>query len=328
MRLALKLGAATALLGMVVAFAPAANAVDQNLPAYQASPGIAGQITSVGSDTLGNAVALWAKGFEGLYPGAKIMIEAKGSATAPPALLEGRSQFGPMSRPMTAEELDAFQKKFGYPVTSFRVAVDALAVYVNKDNPIACLTTQEVKRIFSTNRVSAFGPDIHSWGDAGVAGEFESQPIVLFGRNNISGTYEFFKQIALSGGEYKPEITQEPGSEAVVQNVASNRFAIGYSGIGYKTDGVRAVPLALFPGATCYDTSAEATYSGRYPLARYLYIYVNKSPNQPIDPLAAEFIKYIQSKDGQLGTEKSGFYPITNKMREEDLKRLGIAVTQ
>jgi phosphate transport system substrate-binding protein len=315
---------ATAFAANLVAIT-AAIALDANLPAYQAVSGISGQIKSVGSDTLNNEMALWAKGFEGQYPGMTIEIEGKGSATAPPALLEGASQFGPMSRPMTADEIGAFERKYGYKVARFRVAVDALAVYVHKDNPILCLTLQQLDQIFSSTRQGSGGKSIKTWGDIGMTGEWTTKPISLYGRNSISGTYEFFKQTALYGGDYREDVKQQPGSEAVVQSVANDKFAIGYSGLGYKTDGVRTVPLAAFYGAKCYDTTAEATYSGKYPIARYLYIYLNKKPNEPLDPLRAEFIKYILSKDGQTQTEEGGYFPITNEIREHDLAALGIS---
>jgi phosphate transport system substrate-binding protein len=315
------------LAGVVVAYllaTSAAVALDQNLPAYKAANGVGGQLKSVGSDTLGNAMGLWAKGFGERYPDAKFAIEEKGSATAPAALVEGTAQFGPMSRSMTSAESEAFEKKYGYKVSYVAVAVDALAVYVNKDNPIRCLTMEQVDQIFSANRKGSGGKSIDTWSDAGLTGEWAAKPITLYGRNDISGTYSFFKEIALFDGDYKQQVKQQVGSEAVVQNVAADKFAIGYSGIGYKTDGVRTVPLAVSFGRQCYDTSAEATYSGNYPIARYLYIYFNKKPNEPLDPLRGEFIKYVLSKDGQAQTEKSGFYPLTNDMREKELKRLGL----
>jgi phosphate transport system substrate-binding protein len=301
----------------------AAIALDANLPAYQAVGGISGQIKSIGSDTLNNEMALWAKGFEGQYPGVK--IEGKGSATAPPALLEGASEFGPMSRPMNADEIAVFEKKYGYKPTHFRVAADALAVYVNKDNPILCLTMQQLDQIFSSTRQGSGSRSIDTWGDVGMTGEWATKRSSINGRNSISGTYEFFKKTVLYGGDYKENVKQQPGSEAVVQNVANDKFAIGYSGLGYKTDGVRTVPLAAYYGAECYNTTAEATYSGKYPIARYLYIYLNKKPDEPLDPLRAEFIKYILSKDGQMLTEEGGYFPITNEIREHDLDTLGIS---
>jgi phosphate transport system substrate-binding protein len=224
---------------------------------------------------------------------------------------------------MTAGEVEAFEKKYGYKATGFRVAVDALAVYVHKDNPIECLTLQQLNRIFSsTYKVAGVG-NIKTWGDVGLAGEWATKPISLYGRNTISGTYEFFREIALNNGDYKDEVKQQPGSEAVIDGVAGDRSAIGYSGLGYKTNGVRTVSLSSHNGGKCYDTSAEATLSGDYPIARYLYIYLNKKPSEQLDTLRSEFIKYVLSKDGQTQTEMGGSYPITNAIREEDLKKLG-----
>ncbi len=259
-----------------------------------------------------------------LYPNVKIEVRGEGSVTATPALVDGIAQFGPMSRPMSNDEVQAFVDKFGYKAAHFRVAVDALAIYVNKDNPIRCLTVQQVNRIFSVNRRAAFGGDISTWGQAGLTGDWATQPIVLYGRNTISGTYGFFKEMALLDGDFKPSVRQQSGSEEVVQHVANEKYAIGYSGIGFKTAGVRAVPLALADGLQCYDTSPEMTYAGKYPFARLLYVYLNKKPNELLDPLRAEFIKYIQSKDGQTQTERGGFYSITAKDRQEDQKLLGL----
>jgi len=312
-----------AMIANVVAIS-AALALDPGLPAYQTAPGISGRIRSVGSDTLNNEMALWAKGFGDRYPDVRIDIEGKGSATAPPALLEGTSQFAPMSRPMTAEEVDAFVTKYGYKPSGFRVAVDALAVYVNKDNPIPCLAMPQLNRIFSSTRKVTGGNDIRTWGGAGLTGDWATKPITLYGRNSISGTYEFFREMVLYSGDYKQGVKEQVGSEEVVKNVASDKYAIGYSGLGFKTEGVRTVPLSTYLGGQCYDTSAESTMSGNYPIARYLYVYVNKKPGQPLDPLRSEFIKYILSKEGQMQTERGGFYPITNDIREDDLKRFGI----
>ncbi len=312
-------------LAVNVVVATSAIALDQSLPAYRPVSGLSGSIKSVGSDTLGHEMTLWAKAFGSLYPDVKLHIEAAGSATAPGALLEGASQFGPMSRPMTAEESAAFEAKYGYKLSRFRVAVDALAVYVNKDNPIPCLTLPQVSGIFSSNRKAPGSVNNRTCGDLGLTGDRAGRPIALYSRNTLSGTYEYFRETALYGGDYKPGIKLLPGSEAVVQSVAGDKFAIGYSGIGYKTDGVRTVPLASYYGGTCYDAAAEPTLSGKYPIARYLYVYVNKKPAQALDPLRAEFIKYILSKDGQEQTEKGGFYSITNEIREQELTKLGIS---
>ena len=326
MRLTTLLAAGAAALAVVSATSTL-KALDEGLPAYRPIGSLSGHLKSVGSDTLGHEMALWAAAFEKLYPDVKVDVEAAGSATAPQALFDGKSQFGPMSRPMTIGETTAFEGKYGYKVSSFRVAVDALAVYVNKNNPVPCLTLPQLSGIYSVNRKAPGSVNIKTWGELGLTDEWAAQPITLYSRNTISGTYEYFRETALFGGDYKPEIKQEPGSEAVVQNVAADKFGIGYSGIGYKTDGVRAVPLASYYGARCHEPSADVTLSGKYPIARYLYVYLNKKPNQSLDPLRAEFAKYILSRDGQEQTERGGFYPITNEIRDVELTKLGIPAT-
>ena len=302
----------------------AALALDQNLPPYQTVDGLSGYLKSIGSDTLHNEMLRWSNAFMALYPNVKIEVKGEGSVTATPALVDGLAQFGPMSRPMTNDEVHAFTEKYGYKAAHFRVAVDALAIYVNKDNPVPCLTVHQVNRMFSLNGRGAFGRGISTWGEVGLKGDWAKQPIVLYGRNTISGTYGFFKEIALLDGDFKPSVRQQSGSEEVVQHVANEKYAVGYSGIGYKTAGVRAVPLALAEGAECHDTSPETTYAGKYPFARYLYVYLNKKPNESLNPLRAEFIKYIQSKDGQTETEQGGFYSITATDRQQDQEMLGL----
>jgi phosphate transport system substrate-binding protein len=187
------------------------------------------------------------------------------------------------------------------------------------------LTLQQLDQIFSATRQGSGSRSIDTWGGVGMTGEWATKPIAIYGRNSLSGTYEFFRSTVLYNGEYKESVKQQPGSAEVVRNAADDKYAIGYSGLGYKTEGVRTVPLAAFYGAQCYNTTAEATYSGKYPVARYLYIYLNKAPDEPLDPLRAEFIKYILSKDGQTLTEEGGYFPISNEIREHELETLGIS---
>lgn len=319
----MKLSTLATALALHTALTTAALALDQALPTYQPAGKLSGALKSVGSDTLNHEMELWAAGFKAIYPGVKIEIEGKGSATAPPALLAGAAQFGPMSRLMNGEEASAFEKKYGYRATSIAVAVDALAIYVNKDNPIQCVTAEQLNRIFSKTHKVSGGDNIDTWGQLGLTGEWAKQPISMYGRNTISGTYEFFRGQVLYDGEFKDAVQQQVGSEAVVQAVARDKYGIGYSGIGYRTEGVRAVPVAVHYGSKCYDTSPENTYAGRYPIARFLYIYLNKKPNEPLDGLHAEFIKYVLSKDGQVQVENGGYYTITTEVREHNLKKLG-----
>ncbi len=296
--------------------------VDATLPSYKAVSGVSGNLSSVGSDTLNNLMTLWAETLNKFYPNVKIQIEGKGSSTAPPALIAGTAQLGPMSRSMKGTEIDAFEKKFGYKPTAIRTAVDALAVFVNKDNPITCLTMEQVDAIFSKSRRYGYKEDIKTWGQLGLSGDWAGRPISLFGRNSASGTYGFFKEHALKNGDYKDEVKEQPGSASVVQGVTVDRYAIGYSGIGYSTAGVRPVPVAEKAGAACVEATADNAYAGKYPLSRFLFIYVNKAPGKPLDPLTREFAKLVLSKEGQEVVIKDGFFPIPNSVAKDELGKI------
>src|SRR5262247_748988 len=285
--------------------------LDPALTPYQTVSGVSGNISSVGSDTLNNLMTHWAESFQRFYPNAKVQIEGKGSSTAPPALISGTAQLGPMSRQMKGSEVDQFEKKYGYKPTPIRTSVDALAVFVNKDNPIKCLSFSQVDAIFSKSRRQGAKDDIRTWGQLGLTGEWASRPISLYGRNSASGTYGFFKEHTLKNGDFKDEVKEQPGSASVVQGITVDRFAMGYSGIGYATAGVRAVPLAEKEGAKCYEADADNAYAGSYPLARFLYVYVNKAPGKTLDPLTREFVKLVLSKEGQEAVIKDGYFPVT-----------------
>lgn len=295
--------------------------VDPALPRYKAVRGVSGNLSSVGSDTLNNLMTLWAETLNKFYPNVKIQIEGKGSSTAPPALISGTAQLGPMSRPMKGTETDAFEKKFGYKPTPIRTAVDALAVFVNKDNPIKCLTMAQVDAIFSKSRRAGHKENIQTWGQLGLTGDWADRPISLFGRNSASGTYGFFKEHVLKNGDYKDELKEQPGSATVVQGVAVDRYAIGYSGIGYTTPDVRAVPLVEKAGGPCVEATATNAYSGKYPLSRFLFVYVNRTPGKHLDPLTSEFIRLLLSKEGQEVVIKDGFFPIPNSVAKEELSK-------
>lgn len=283
--------------------------VDPAIKPYTSVSGVSGNLNSIGSDTLNNLMALWAEGFRAIYPNVNIQIEGKGSTTAPPALIEGTAQLAPMSREMKGSEKDKFEKKYGYKPTEIKVSIDALAVYVHKDNPLMSLSLQQVDSIFSsTNRLG--GKPITTWGEVGLTGEFANRPISLFGRNSASGTYGFFKDVALGKGDYSTRVKEQPGSSAVVQGVASDIYAMGYSGIGYKTSGVKVLALAAKPGAKAYEANPENALSGDFPLARFLYIYVNKDPKKPMDKLTKEFLNFVLSKQGQEVVAKDGYFPM------------------
>ena len=299
--------------------APAANevvTVDAKLPDYAVASGVSGNLNSVGSDTLNNLMTFWSEGFKAKYPNVNIQVEGKGSGTAPVALTSGSAQVGPMSREMKSSEVAAFAGKFGHKPSKVAVAIDALAVFVHKDNPVKGLSLSQVDGIFSSTRKRG-GQDINTWGDAKVTGAFAGKTISAFGRNSASGTYGFFKDNALKNGDYKSSIKEQPGSSSVVQGVAADLGAIGYSGIGYKTSGVKALPLASEDNAPFVEANYANCLNGTYPLARYLYVYVNKAPSKDMDKLTSEFMTFILSKQGQEITIKDGYFPLPADVASE-----------
>ena len=303
----------SAIIALVIVFAAGmASAqtveVDAGIPAYTKTSGVSGNINSVGSDTMNNLMTLWCEGFTKDYPNVKCQIEGKGSSTAPPALIEGTAQFGPMSRAMKSKEIDEFEKAFGYKPTEVPTSIDALAVFVNKDNPIECLTIEQVDAVFSKNRKCGGAEDIATWGQLGLTGDWANVPISMYGRNSASGTYGYFKKKALCKGDYKNTVKEQPGSASVVQGITEDKGGIGYSGIGYITSGVKAIQLAKKDG--CAEPNLENIVSKKYPLGRYLYLYVNKKPNEQLDPLRLEFLKYVLSKEGQEVVVKDGYLPL------------------
>jgi len=310
---------ATSVLGWIAL----AGSLSASLPASaEAVKGVSGNLNSIGSDTLNNLMTLWAEAFQKQYPNVKIQIEGKGSSTAPPALISGTAQLGPMSRLMKPEEIDGFEKQYGYKPTPIRVAVDGLAVFVNKDNPLTELTMAQVDAIFSKTRKGGAAEDVTTWGQLGLKGAWAAKPISLYGRNSASGTYGYFKEHALYKGDYKDTVKEQPGSAAVVQGITADKFAVGYSGIGYKTSDVKSLKLAAKDGGEFVSDDAEHVYSGKYPLARFLYVYVNKASDKPLDPVAQQFLLFVLSKEGQEIVIKDGYLPLLGKHVAEELPKL------
>ena len=316
--------ALTAFVAITANVATAEPKVDEALNDYAVASGVSGNLSSVGSDTLANLMTLWAEDYKRFYPNVNIQIQAAGSSTAPPGLTEGTSNIGPMSRKMKDKEIAAFEERYGYKPTAVPVAIDALAVFAHKDNPIKGLSIEQVDAIFSSNRKCGAKDTINTWGDLGLTGEWARRDIQLFGRNSVSGTYGYFKKKALCKGDFKSNVNEQPGSASVVQSITQSLNGIGYSGIGYITTGVRALPLAKGGSSNYVEATAETAISGKYPLARFLYVYVNKHPNKPLSPLEGEFLKMVLSKVGQKVVVKDGYIPLPAKVAEKTLKSLGM----
>lgn len=311
-----------AIIGIVFTVLALTAAAVEDLPKYERVSGVSGNFSSVGSDTLANLMTLWTEAFEKEYPNVKVQVQAAGSSTAPPALTEGVANFGPMSRKMKDKEVEAFETRFGYKPVGVRVAIDALAIYVHKDNPIKSLTIPQIDAIFSSTRRCGYPQDIRTWGDLGLEGSWKTRPIQLYGRNSVSGTYGYFKQIGMCSGDFKNTVNEQPGSASVVQSVTASLNGIGYSGVGYRTSSVRAVPVAEVEEDDPVEVTIETAADGSYPLTRYLYVYVNKKPDTPLPPMEREFLKLVLSQTGQEVVEKDGYVPLSLKTVERELKRI------
>ena len=296
--------------------------LDPDLVDYQPGSGVAGSLSSAGSDTLANLMTLWAEAFRRYHPGVNIQVQAAGSSTAPPALIEATANLGPMSRPMTDLELAAFERRFGYPPTAVPVALDALALFVHRDNPLQGLTLRQVDAAFSATRRCGGDAPIRAWGELGLDGPWVVRRIQLFGRNSVSGTYGYFKAAALCGGDFTSRVNEQPGSASVVQAVSVSLNGLGYSGIGYRTAGVRDVPVARRSGDGYVYADAGTVISGRYPLSRELLVYVNKPPGRELPPLEREFLRLVMSRQGQAAVVRDGYVPLNSEQVARALMEL------
>lgn len=312
---------------LIMCFVYCLNSVSvmaKELPNYNKVPGLSGNLTSIGSDTLASMLSLWGSEFKNYYPNVNVQVQASGSSTAAPALTQGTAQFGPMSRPMRLRELEAFANEHGYMPTELKVAIDAIGIFVHKDNPLRGLNFQQIDSIFSiTMRCNGDFP-ISYWSELGLSGDWAKRRIQLFGRNSVSGTYGYFKQTALCGGDFKANVNELPGSASVVQSVASGINTIGYSGVGYQVSGAKLLPISLREGEPYIAATEASILSGSYPLSRFLYLYINKHPAKSLSAIETEFIRFIYSKEGQNAVRKDGYVAITSDLAEKELEKVGL----
>ena len=282
-----------------------AQQVDSALTPYQRGSGVSGTLNSVGSDTMNNMMTLWAETFRKFYASVNIQVEGKGSSTAPPALIAGTSQLGPMSRQMRATEIDQFEAKYGYKPTELKTSYDALAVYVNKDNPIEKLTLAQVEAIFGKTRKRGYKQNITTWGQLGLTGDWAKRPISLYGRNSASGTYGFFKEHVLKNKDFSARVQTLPGTAAVVNAVAKDPNGIGYGGAAYAK-GVRDLGMKKAADSPAVLPVAATVKDGSYPLSRPLFFYLRKSPSGD----TKKFVDWVLSAEGQKLAVEVGYFPL------------------
>lgn len=285
---------------------------------------LTGTLSSTGSDTLHNMMMLWRREFAALHPQLNIQIQSSGSATAPVALIEGTASLGPMSRLMLSTEQRRFRNRFGYDAYAVPVALDMLAIYVHQDNPLQQISMAELEAIYAQNRRCSFHPAIKRWGELGLTGAWQTRHLAVYGRNSASGTYAFFRQRALCNDDFQARVQQLPGAAAVVRAVSLNVNGVGYSGFGQQIAGVKMLAVSKENTTEAILPSAEHALSGAYPLARLLYIYVNKAPEQPLPLAEREFIRFILSAKGQQLLLNDGLVPVPEQLAQQISRELGL----
>jgi phosphate transport system substrate-binding protein len=284
--------------------------VDQRITAYQPTTQISGRLSIAGSDTMRPMIAAWTGDLQRRHEGLKFKIEAAGSETGLAALLEHRAQVAAMTRRMTAKEIAEFVKEYGYEPAEVPVAADALAVFVHKDNPVAGLSLDELDSMFCTQRRRGLPYAADEWGLVGLTDEWFNEPIRLYGRNGTSGTSQFFREEVCQGGTFRSHFVKAPGSAAVVLDIEADPLGIGFSAIGYRTSGVRAVPVAAVKGGRYVEPTFESVMDGSYPLRRNLYLYMDQNPKAPPAPPLTELVRFALSAQGQQIVVDQGYFPL------------------
>ena len=296
---------------------------DQNLSVYKPKVMLNNELSSVGSDSMDNMMKFWEHEFKTFHKAMKFSHEGRGSSTAIPALMEGRSNVGPMSRKFKRSELSKFKAKFGYEPVQFRVAVDTVAVYLHPSNPLAKsgLSLAQIDAVFSADRKRGH-KEVRTWGDLGLTGEWKNAPIKVYSRNRASGTYSYFNKKMLLKGRYKATNRELAGSEQLIDAVAKDKFAIAYSGIAYKTPYVSLLPVTEEANGKAFLPNEESAFSGDYYLTRSLYITLKLKPGQLATDLQKEFMTYVYSRQGQEIVRKDGYFPVNSMIARKELSKL------
>jgi phosphate transport system substrate-binding protein len=291
--------------------------VDPELADYQPAGAIAGAVRAVGSSTLTNLLLRWSAEFRRLYPAVDLEVTGGGSETAVPALIEGRADLGPMTRPMSDAEVQRFQARFGYAPTRLTVVIDAIAVYVNKYNPLTRVSFAELDAIYSVRRKSG-NPPIRTWGQLGLTGEWAGRMILVKGPSYNQGIYGAFRSLVLAGGDYRLDMRPEPVASSIVQAVATEDGAIGFASHFLAASRTKTLAVARADGGPYVLPTVEQATNGSYPLARKLFIYINRPPGAALAPAVREFLRYICSAQAQEIAARDGNFPLNASLASRE----------
>jgi len=310
-------------------------ALDPALASYEQGGQVSGSVIVKGSNTMQPLVARLASEFHRRHPGAEINVEGGGSEMGLKEFLENTAQpkqvAGNGSRPvllvassreLTAAEVKQFTDKHGYEPTAVPVAVDAVAIYVHRDNPLSSLTLDQVDAVFSTTRKRGYPYEIKRWGQLGLSNGWENAQIKLYGRDQKSGTRAFIKEHVLGNGEFDSAVQEEPGAASVILALSRDPFGIAYSGLGLQNSSVRPLPLADKDDMPFIMPDTTSVMDGSYPLRRLLYFYVDKSPHVALHSVLQQFLVFVNSREGQQSVLKVAFYPLPIKQVQRNLAAL------
>ena len=305
--------------------------VDSGLERYSPKAQVSGGFKVQGSDTMHALMRRLVVDFQTRQPKVSIDLRSGGSTKAITEFLEppqpGRivvkeerakqALLVSSSRELTDSEMKQFSAQRGYEPLIMPIAVDAVALYVHKDNPLPGLTLDQADAIFSTDRRRGLKKDIGLWGDLAMDNGWEQARIQLYGRDRRSGTRAFFQEHVMAGGEFKPTVQEVPGAASVILALSRDPLGIGYSGIGLQTSSVRIVPVADIQGMPWVAPSAATVADQSYPLRRLLYLYFDKEPGASLPPAVQEFLTFVKSREGQETVVRAGFYPLPMEQVEK-----------
>lgn len=327
------------------AMPPGTSPVDPVIGSYTVTDPVSGSIAIAGSDTMHPIITKIASAFRKWQPGVKIAIQGGGTDAALQQFLQdqamirrgdanprGHQVSGSLallaaSRPLTEQERADFRSRYGYEVTEIPIALDAIAVFVNHRNPLEGLTMEQVDAIFSRDRKRGAPTQITTWGQLGLTGEWAEQPIHRYGQDERSGTRALFVQEALKGGEFRADVREEAGPALEILAISRDVFGIGYAGIGFRASTIRFLPLAERAGAPFVAPSPDTVATGTYPLGRHLYLYAKKHPRKGWEPEVLEFLKFINSREGQEMVARAGAYPLPADQIARNLRLLTDSVS-
>lgn len=309
-----------------------------DLPRYAPEQLLKGRLHSVGADSMDVMTFGWIRMLRRAHPNLEITMEARSSLTAAPALTNGLADVAPIAREFLPSELAMFRQKFGYDPLLIRVASGsyatnnrshALAVYVHRENPLRELTLAQLDAIFSSSRKRGHPTEIKVWGDIGLTGDWAYRPISIYSMRRPNGIVNFFQQRVLLEGDFKATLAERSNSSdqgalvAVTEAVAADIGGIGFAGFAHANDRVRALALAQSEGSPYVLGTPDSVSDQTYPLARWVYIAVNKPPSQPLPPQVREFLRLVLSYEGQrIVAQDDAFLPLPAVIVREELAKL------